>query len=191
MNDGVLYENIYKPTEEDISEFVANKLPDTSPVTALVCLVVIIITGLVWLQVIPADIIGTRPWAIFPLICLVGLIVYINVSIKKASLKKAISAYFNENANALDENRTFFYENHFVARGDSHEYSEISSVVYGASCLYIVPLKGQMVVVKDDSSAFIKGEQEKFWPFLEGKINMKVREKKKRTKADAIKLFRH
>ena len=190
MEGKILFENVYKPTEEDITEFVSNKQPDSSPVTALVCLVVVIIAGLVWLQIIPADIIDTRPWVVVPAILLVALIVYINVTIKKASLKRAIDSYFRENSNALDEHRTYFYEDHFTSRDVSFKYSEISDLVYGASCMYIVLKNGQMIVIKDDSTAFRKGIHAKFWPFLEARVNVIAKQKRKRTKMDALRLFR-
>ena len=76
-----------------------------------------------------------------------------------------------------------FYEETFTANGGTYQYEQITKIVAGKVCLYLVV--GKIFTVMVNRDAFIIGDYESFLDFLMGKLEnnpkaVKVLEKEKR-----------
>jgi len=186
MEDKILYENQFTPTEENIHEYIAQTLPERSLLTAFICCVIVAAVGVVWWQIMNLGLVVNQMLHIIPAIFLMSAVMFTDLKLKQAVLRYSVKKYMAQNKNVFAESRTRFYENKFEYKDKFYDYLSVSKVLYGSSCMYFTINKNEPVMIKDDDFAFTSGERELFWPFLESKINVK-----KATKENPLQLFRH
>ena len=187
MEDKLLYENRFMPSAEDVHEYVAQNLPDKSPFSALVGCFIVAIGGFFWWQMMALGFIVNQFLHLFPALFILVAIMFTDVKLKQLALRLAIRKYLAKNKNALSESLSLFYADRFEVGGTSYGYAQVMKVLYGSSCMYLVLRGGGgvPVMIKDDDAAFVTGNREEFWPFLENMVKVE-----KNAKKSAVSLFR-
>ena len=180
MERKILFENEFVPNEEDIREYVAQQhLPERSGFITLGSLLVVAIIIAVWvaLSSITALLQSTVFHLVFGL-CLIISVAFVSRVLKLVQLNALVNRYMKKNKGATDGFRTLFYEDYLEADGKVYQYPDITNVKYGRTCLYLITKGEYGVMIKDDENAFKTGEHEKFWEFLDSKVEIKEENKK-------------
>ena len=182
-----LYENIFIPTEKDVGDYVVHLLKKRTAISVMVSLFVLIaiFTLLWWLGEIG---ILTNPVShlMAALLLLVSIMVTDTV-MKHREYHAQVKQFKRKNQIEMAGVKTLFYEDELDSNGKIHKYSEFSKVLYGDSCMFLVSEKNKMfgekkqtlkvLMIKDDASAFGKGDYGSFWGFLESKCKLEPKEK--------------
>ena len=178
MERKILFENKFVPTEEDIREYVAQQhLPERSGFITIGSLLVVAIIIAVWVAL--SSITTLLQSTVFHLVfglCLIISVAFVSRVLKLVQLNALVNKYVKKNKEATEGFRTMFYEDEFESGGRVYGYSTITDVKYGQTCLYLITKNEKDVMVKDDVDAFKAGEHEKFWEFLDSKVEIKKEE---------------
>jgi len=185
MKDKVLFENSFTPNIEDIHDYIAQLLPDKSLLSALICCIIVMVVGLLWWQLIALGLVVNQLLHLLPAIFLMVAIMVTDIKLKRMVLKRSVKKYIKKNKSVLEKSTVIFYEERLESAGESLDYSKITKILYGDSCMFLITGKDVPLIIKDADSAFITGNKEDFWPFLESKIDIKDENKK-----SAVSLFR-
>ena len=181
MEHKLLYENMFIPNEEDIREYVAQQhLPERSGFITLGCLLAVSLVIVLWifLNSVIALLDATAFHLLFG-ICLIFSVVITSRVLKQIQLNRLVNKYVNESQIATIGFKTLFYEDSFESNGKIYDYLEISDVLYGRTCLFLITSgKTDDIMIKDDASAFKNGEHAQFWGFLNSKVSIEKEKKK-------------
>jgi len=180
MEHKVLFENKFIPTEEDIREYVAQRhLPERSGFITIGSLLVVamIIAAWILLSSIATLLHSTVFHLVFGL-CLIISVAFTSRVLKLVQLNALVNKYMKKNIGATEGFTTVFYEDEFESDGRVYEYSTITDVKYGQTCLYLITKNKNDIMIKDNLDAFKTGEHEQFWEFLDSKVEIKEENKK-------------
>ena len=174
MERKILFENEFIPTEEDIREYVAQQhLPERSGFITIGSLLVVAIIIAAWvaLSSIATLLQSTAFHLVFGL-CMILAVAFTSRVLKLVQLNALVNKFVKRNKGATEGFKTVFYEDALESDGKTYEYSDIIDVKYGQTCLYLIMKNEKDIMIKDDINAFKTGEHEKFWEFLDSKVEI-------------------
>ena len=180
MDSQILFENEFVPTEEDIREYVAQQhLPERSGLIVLgtILTVALIIAAWALVHSITSLLESTIVHLIFGILLIIAISLVSRV-IKIVQFNALVRKFERKNKDDLVGFRTFFYEGGFETNGRAYKYADIKNVLYGRTCLFLIVKDAPDVMIKDDINAFKTGEHEKFWEFLDSKVEIQEETKK-------------
>jgi len=86
--------------------------------------------------------------------------------------------YARQNEEDLKGIKSQFYDDRVESNGKTYNYSEFNKVLYGDSCMFLVTDKLQVLMIKDDPTAFGIEKTDPFWEFLNSKCSITTAENK-------------
>ena len=183
-----MFENEFVPNEEDIREYVAQQhLPERTGFVTLGSLLAVAAIIALWILINSiTTLLNTTLFHLFFGICLIVVVSVVSRVLKLVQLNTLVNKYMRQNKSDVEGFRTIFYEDGFEVSDKSYRYVDVSNVLYGRTCLYIITDGKRGIMIKDDAEAFKTGEHAQFWEFLDSKVKIQ-KEKKKQS---PLSLFR-
>ena len=155
-SEEVLFENRFVPDKKALSEYYDRVVYRINMIVLLSLWIVLVFASLILLE-----------WRLRTLIIIIIALIVVFIR-KYVDVRNLLKHYELRISSGMYDGQIKFYENNFIVSKGTFSYNQISKIIVGKHCVFIIVEKALHIIVKKD--AFIKGDYDSFVEFLKEKL---------------------